>query len=304
MRYLLIIFLLFSADSIQAQDSVVVQRDSTFIRDSLRADALRKDSLAKVVASQDSLLKAQAFKADTMVYAKNPFLQFTHPIKMPVSIRHWEGKEGMFYSIIALLLFFAFIRTAFYRYLQDLFRSFFRTSIKQRQIKEQLLQSPLPSLLMNIFFLLCGALFITIVLQNMGLAQQFTFWLLFLYSVLGLGLIYLLKFISLKILGWIFQVSESTDAYIFIVFTTNKIIGISLLPIVMILGFAQGTAYQGALTLAAIIIGTCFAYRYFLAYSSVQKQIRINVFHFLLYLAAFELVPLMLINKLLFQFLA
>jgi hypothetical protein len=303
-RYLLIIFLVFSADLIQAQDSVVAQRDSMLIRDRLRADAVRKDSLAREAARQDSVLKARAFKPDTMVYAKNPFLQFTRPVKMPVSIRQWNGKEGVFYSIMALLLFFAFIRSAFYRYLQDLFRSFFRTSIKQRQIKEQLLQSPLPSLLMNMFFMLCGALFITIVLQNLGLAKKFNFWMLFLYSVIGLGLIYLLKFISLKILGWIFQVSESTDAYIFIVFTTNKIIGIALLPLVMILAFAQGTAYQAALTLAMILIGACFAYRYFLAYSSVQRHIQINIFHFLLYLAAFEIVPVVLINKLLFQFLA
>jgi len=305
-RYLLIIFFFFSASfiQVQAQDSGIIQRDTAFIRHSLRIDSLKRDSLSREAARQDSILKARAFRPDTMVYTKNPFLQFHNPVKMPVSIRRWNGKEGMCYTIIALLLFFAFIRNAFYRYLQDLFRSFFRTSIKQRQIKEQLLQSPLPSLLMNIFFMLSGALFLTIVLQSFGLGDEMNFWLLFLYCLLGLAAIYLLKFLSLKILGWIFQVSESTDAYIFIVFTTNKIIGIALLPLVMVLAFAEGSAYQAAFTLALVVIGACLLYRYFLAYSSVQRQIRFNIFHFLLYLSAFEIVPLLLINKLLFQFLA
>jgi hypothetical protein len=156
---------------------------------------------------------------------------------------------------------------------------------------------------MNIFFMLCGALFLTIVLQRFGLGTKLNFWILFAYCIAGLAGLYLLKFISLKLLGWVFQVSESTDAYTFIVFTTNKILAIALLPLVMILAFAQGTAYQAVFTLSLIVVGACFVYRYFLAYSSVQRQIQLNIFHFLLYLAAFELVPLLLINKLLFRFL-
>lgn len=223
---------------------------------------------------------------------------------MTVSVRQWQGKEGMFYSVIGLLLFFAFIRNAFGRYLSDLFQTFFRTTIKQKQIKEQLLQSPLPSLLTNIFFILCGAFFVAIVLRYFGLGKRFDFWQLFLYCVLGLAGLYLLKYITLKILGWIFQASESADAYIFIVFTTNKVIGIALLPLVVIMAFTEGTIYKSVFTLGLIIIGACFLYRYFLAFGTVHRQMRINLLHFLLYLAALEIVPLLLINKLLFQFLS
>jgi len=162
----------------------------------------------------------------------------------------------------------------------------------------------LPSLLMNIFFIFCGAFFLAIVFRNFKLGNEFGFWQLFLYLVLGLGGLYLLKYISLKILGWIFQASESADAYIFIVFTTNKVLGIGLLPLVVIMAFTEGSVYKSVFTLALVVIGACFLYRYFLAFSTIHKQLRINILHFLLYLAAFEIIPLLLINKLLFHILS
>jgi hypothetical protein len=115
--------------------------------------------------------------------------------------------------------------------------------------------------------------------------------------------VYTIKFISLKLVGWIFQVSEAANAYIFIVFTTNKIMGIALLPFLVILAFTYGFITQAAMNLAVLVVVVLFAYRYFLSYVSIHRQIRINFFHFLLYLMAFELVPLLLINKLLFSLL-
>jgi hypothetical protein len=298
----MIIFLAFVSLFTQAQDSLQMRRDS--IAQQLRTDSLRRDSLVRDSLQQDSIRQIRRFSPDTNLYALNPFFRFTDPIRMTVSVRRWQGKEGMFYSVIGLLLFFAFIRNGFSRYLSDLFQTFFRTSIKQKQIKEQLLQSPLPSLLMNIFFILCVAFFGAIVLRYFGLGNQFDFWQLYLYAVLALAGIYLLKFISLKVLGWIFQASDSADAYIFIVFTTNKMIGIALLPLVVIMAFTEGTVYESVFSFGLILIGGCFLYRYFLAFSTVHRQLRINILHFLVYLTAFEIIPLLLINKLLFQFLS
>jgi len=59
-----------------------------------------------------------------------------------------------------------------------------------------------------------------------------------------------------------------------------------------------------SVTLSLILIGCLIAYRFFLAYISINRTVRINFFHFLLYLAAFEIMPVLLINKLLFLFLS
>ncbi len=237
-------------------------------------------------------------------FERHPYYQFTNAARYKISVRQWQGKEEIFYALLALLIFFALIKNAFHRYLQDLMKTFFRTSVRQRQVKEQLLQSPLPSLLLNIFFLLSTGMFLALLLQHYGLGLQFTFWLLFLYCGAALAVMYLGKFLILKLMGWVFGARDAADTYIFVVFSTNKIIGIVLLPVVVVIGFNSGGINQVAVACGAIIIFSLFAYRYFLSFVSVQPQVNISFFHFLLYLAVFEITPLLLINKLLFGFLS
>jgi hypothetical protein len=262
------------------------------------------DSLAPNTR-RDTVLVARTLMqpGDSDYYKSHPFFGFANPTRYTISVRQWEGKEAIFYVLIALLIFFALVRNGFSRYLNDLFKTYFRTTVRQRQVKDQLLQNPLPSLLLNIFFLLSIGLYLALLLQYFGLGEQFHFWFLFLYCVLGLVFMYGLKFLSLSLMGWILQVKDAISTYIFIVFSTNKVIGIALLPFLFVLAFSGGFVKEMVFNLSFVVVLGLFAYRFFLSYVSLQRQIRVSFFHFLLYLMAFEVAPLLLINKLLFTIL-
>jgi hypothetical protein len=150
---------------------------------------------------------------------------------------------------------------------------------------------------LNFFFLLTVSLYITFVLQHYSLANNYNFWLLYLYCSIGLAVIYLIKFLSLKFFGWLFNFPSTADGYIFIVFIINKIIGIYVLPFLILLAFADNFLYRVAFVISYIGIFVLLVYRFILSYSLVQNQIRLNPFHFFLYLCAFEIVPLSLIYK-------
>jgi len=275
---------------------------------SMSRETIVGDTLAKpdgIVFANESRPGISLFRRqkDSSYLELNPFFAFKKPMRYSITIKKWQGKEVIFYSIITLLIFFALVKNGFGRYVDDLVKTYFRTGINQKQSKEQLLQNPLPSVLLNLFFVLSIGLFLALLLQYFKLGLDFNFWLLYLYCILGLGSIYLVKFISLKFIGWIFQVSPSTDSYIFIVFTTNKIIGIVLLPFLVLLAFTYGLVTEAAMSLSIMVVCGLIAYRFFLSYISIRGQIRISFFHFVLYLLAFEVIPLLLINKLLFSFL-
>ncbi len=305
---LLILFLLFSISGIaQLLPDSLINRDSLLLRnDSLSSPLPVKDTISRDSLVKENLRKQEFStflkKLDTSIYSNNTFYRFNHPIKLVSTERRWNGKEGFFYSIIALLLFFAFSKNAFSRYLDDLFRTFFRTTLKQRQTRDQLMNAPLPSLFFNILYILSAALFITLLFQHFGLGNEHSFILLFSYSIGGLLAVYAIKFITLKLCGWVLGISEATNTYIFIVFTTNKVIGIVLLPFIVGMAFMEQQVYDIVFTLSLCLLGVLFVYRFYLSYISVQKQASINFFHFLLYLAAFEIAPLLLINKLLLVF--
>ena len=277
-----------NADTLIAAKDTIPQIDTVLLADTI----------------QPIVVEPPYIRFDTLLYKQHPYYRIENPVQFIAPERVWQGKDALFYACIGLLLFFAVVRNAFPRYLQDLFRMFFRTTMKQRQVKEQMMASPFPSLLLNILFMLSGGLLITLLLRHYGLGEQYNFWQLFLFAALGLGVIYLVKFISLKLCGWLFRLSEATNAYIFIVFTTNKVLGIAWLPFIILIVFTNGLSQQLFITATLIITGGAFLYRFFLSYATIHRGIKLNPFHFILYLCAFEIAPLLLINKLLFTYLS
>ena len=234
----------------------------------------------------------------------HPYFEFSGEAVVGIpKLRRYEGKELLFYTLVGVLLMFAFLKQAFAKYFNDLFRLFFRTTLKYRQIREQLMQTPLPSLLLNAFFVISAGLYITFLLEYFELIERKDFWKFYLYSCLGLIAIYFVKFLGLKIIGWIFNLQDAADSYIFIVFVINKVIGVFLLPFNIVLAFiGEGPGYYFALVLSWFGIGALILYRFILSYAAVRNQVRFNPFHFFLYICAFEIAPLLLIYKLLLVF--
>jgi Domain of unknown function (DUF4271) len=284
------------------QTDSLLRQDTAFIKDSLLAIQMN-DSVCRKPINLPLWELDSSLPISVQILQHHPYFAFgSEPITPGSMILKFEGKEVMFYVLVAFLLVFAFLRSAFGKYLNDLFRLFFRTTLKQRQIREQLMQTPLPSLLLNGFFIISGGLYIDFLLVYFGLIEKEAFWLYFLYSCLGLSVIYLVKFVGLKVLSWIFNMREAVDSYIFIVFIINKVIGIFLLPFLIMLAFMEGNGYYIALISSWFGVGALVCYRFILTYAAVRNQVRFNPFHFFLYLCAFEIAPLLLIYKLLLVF--
>ena len=158
---------------------------------------------------------------------------------MPESNLHIaNGKEILFYGMVFLVMLFALVRLSFSKYFTDLFRLFFRTTLKQRQLSEQLVQAPLPSVFLNVFFLINTGLYLSFWIDHSKANPFASFWWLLLYIILGLTFSYLIKFAWLKIAGWLFNVPGAVESYIFLVFLINKMLGILLMPILFVLAFS------------------------------------------------------------------
>ncbi len=259
------------------------------------------DSVSKRPRTDTSRIRRFSFDAPVVtqeIFSHHPWMGFAAEAQMNYSKpRVYEGKEVYFYVIIGLLLLFAIIRNAFSKYFSDLFRVFFRTTLKQRQIREQLMQTPLPSLLLNGFFVLSGGIYLAFVLDHYGKNPVRNVWELAMYCSAGIAAAYFVKFIGLKILGAIFGVQNAATAYIFVVFIINKMVGILLLPFIVMLAFTTGTAYEIALKLSFVLLVGMLVYRFILTFAAVRNQIKVNPFHFLVYVAAFEVAPLILVYR-------
>ena len=237
------------------------------------------------------------------VLMDHPYFNFFgKPVALTVREKKVTGKEGLFYFMTGLLIYFGLIRLFFGRYLDNMITLFFRATMRGQQIRDQLLQSPLPSLLLNFLFLITGGMFLTFVAFYYDITPVDNRWMLLMYSAALLLVIYLGKFIILKITGWVFNVSVATDTYIFIVFLVNKIIGIFLLPVLVVMSFSGPLLFAIMLILSYTMLVFFMGYRFIISYKPIRNEIRVNRFHFFLYLCAFEIAPLLLIYKVLLIF--
>jgi uncharacterized protein DUF4271 len=219
--------------------------------------------------------------------------------KLTVEEKAVVNRDLMFYALIGILIYFALIRVFFWKYLSNLTYLFFRVTMRQQQIREQLLQTPLPSMLLNVLFIISGGLYLAFLSEYYRFGSVGSIWLLWLYCSIFLSVVYISKFFLLKFAGWIFGVSAASDTYIFIVFLVNKMVGIFLLPVLVILAFPHPDFQSLAITLSFIMLVVLFFYRFFISYRPVRSEIKINRFHFFIYLCAFEVAPLLLIYKVL-----
>jgi hypothetical protein len=238
------------------------------------------------------------------VLAQNPFFNFTgKPVVEIFEIHRPNSKDSLFYLIVAILFYFALVRIFFEKYFNNLMTLFFRVSLRQQQIREQVLQTPLPSLLLNILFVISAGLYACFLFHYSQLGSGIPFWVLYLNCMALLATIYLVKFVVLKFIGWVFSISRATDIYIFIVFLVNKMLGIFLLPFLIIIIFSGQEWREIFITISLAMIFVLWSYRILASYRPVRNEIKLTPFYFFLYLCAFEIAPLLLIYKVLLTYL-
>jgi hypothetical protein len=277
-----------------------VQVDSTTER--LATTGVSDSAISNERSVQDSLKKA-TIDTTYSKFFRNPFVIEKQPLYLFIDERERTPKDELFYLLSGILLLLAFNRVVFGKYFSNMFRVFFQPTFRQKQTREQLSQNNLPSLLFNLLFILSGSAYLSLIINYFKVVDV-SFWFLFLYGAAILSLLYFVKFLFLLFSGWLFNVKEATGTYIFIVYLINKIAGIILIPFVIVIAFSNNTIIAVAVTCSFLVLASLFIYRYFISYAPVRKEIKVSPIHFFFYIGAFEVIPLLLIYKVLMIYMA
>jgi hypothetical protein len=292
----------------QVKDSSVpVKSDSApvitkpIIADSSKVDSsfIKKDSAVSVGVIT---ISSKPFDKRTVLYDNrfyNLFGKGEYKVEEFVSR---ERKDWLFYLVLGLLFFLAILRLSYLKYFNNLFRLFFRTTLRQSQVKDQLLQSQLSNLFFNIFFFVAAGVYLFLLVRYYDVAITANKWQELGTCVALVAILYMAKFAALKASGWVFGIKPAIETYTFIVFLVNKVLGVMLVPFIILLAFAASNINKVALTLSLLMIAGMFIYRFIRSYLPIQNEIKVSRFHFFLYLCAFEITPLLLIYKVLLKY--
>ncbi len=285
----------------QQHDSIIVKKDSIVIKDSSFVN--QTDSLiikSNSVIEKDTVISRAASYNITLqkILKENHFLNTDEiPVAMDNQIKSRYPQDSLFYLVVVIALTLGVFRFFYTRYFNNLFRVFFNASLRQSQLTDQLLQAKQPSLFFNMIFVLSGGVYVYLLLRYFNWVSAPNFWPVLFYCTLSLGIIYLIKFITLKFTGWLSGFKEVTNTYIFIIFLINKILGILLLPFTIIIAFSMPALSTAAVMISLLFVGLMLLLRFFRSYGLLQHQLKVSRFHFFMYVAGIEILPVLLIYK-------
>lgn len=292
--FIFFIALLLLKNVAHAQQPVIV----TKLSDTVRADSSFLDSnLLQNTAPATIIAKTLPGNALKNLLDKNLFLNTTSLPQAQWQLpRKFVSKDAVFYLLAIILLLLGILRVAYARYFSNLLRVFFNTSLRQGQLTDQLLQAKLPSLFFNLFFLIITGCYVFLVLNHVG-KLTYRDWNALLICIAAVSAIYLCKYCTLKFVGWLTGYKQEAETYIFIVFLINKVIAICLVPVVIILPFSDPALVNVTAIISFVVIVLMFILRFFRSYGLLQSRLTVSGFHFALYIAGIEILPLFLIYK-------
>ncbi len=268
------------------KDSAALAALNTNITDSLQKDSLHRDSLRLASIS----MAAAAAKKDSIA----------NKIKLMPGIEKKEANADIiFYILIFILFFLGLIKTSFPKYFDSIFTLSFQATFRQTQTREQMEQNFFPAFMLNILFVLCGGIFITLYAE----IKHWTilpFWELFVYSTAILFIIYIIKYLVIRFTGWVFNAKEAATEYRFVVFLINKLLGVLMIPLLFLMAYADDKTKNTGITIILCLAIFSLAVRYLVSVARIRKNLSITAFHFFVYLCAVEIMPLLVIYKVLF----
>lgn len=154
-------------------------------------------------------------------------------------------------------------------------------------------------LLLYFSFFINAAIFGYLVLYHFnGMNGWQVFQLMFL-SILG---IYLIRHLFLKLIGGSFPIQKEVSLYGFTIQSFNLFIGIMLIPMNLIIAFGPEKTAIPFIYISVIILGVLYLLRSFRGILISSRNISSNFFHFFLYLCAFEILPILLLIKVIENF--
>ena len=205
--------------------------------------------------------------------------------------------DWYFVIIVVILVFIAWIRVAYSKYITTLFISSYSFQSASKNYQEKSIINRRVGYLFDIIFFISGALFLLqlyhfydkdfLDTNNFGI---------FAISFAFLAALVLLRVMIMTLIGHIFDRFELFKSFLYHYYIFTKVIGIILLPFMAALPYTSGLIHNILLYSALSLVGLIFFLRAVRIIMFIRKNVLL-LFYLILYLCTVELLPFAVIIK-------
>jgi hypothetical protein len=221
-------------------------------------------------------------------------------LHLPSREIYHQDSDWIIGLLIIVLVIFASIRTSYSKYLEHLFRSLFNYPTSLRMFREKNYPAVHAAYRLDIFFYIIFPVFIFQAVNYFDVNFSGNRIQMFLWCFVVTTGFFLLKKMAYKFTGRLTELYFEMDEYLFNMDNINRVTGMVLLPVVLVIMFfpfhnAGLVVYLGIFLLTFLYLK--LLYRGILIL--FKKQF--SIFYLFLYFCTLEFMPLVLLFKILSQ---
>ena len=205
--------------------------------------------------------------------------------------------DWLLFLLVFSTIILGWIRVFYNKYLRDIIQAGHNNQWSKRVLEEKNAVLQRVSFFLNIAFVLNFSIFLFLTLNyyeihflNLYGYMQFVF---ILGSIIA---VYIVKFIYLKIFGFIILEYKAINEYIHNVFLYNKIVGLVFFPIIWFIPFIDSEYSKYFIYVGLLAFVLAFLFRIVRGIINCIK-INVSIFYIILYLCALEILPVLIIYR-------
>lgn len=200
-----------------------------------------------------------------------------------------------------MLIMLTLIVTIFRILIEKVWKAFINDNLLNQLLREQGTGITLAYLILYFMFFINAGVFTFLATKQFGIelaGNNIGGLLICIGGILGF---FLVKHSLLKIVGFTFPVQKEVAAYNFTIIVFNIIIGFFLVPAVLFTAYAPESAIKYVIYGTVGLLVSMYLFMSLRGLFIANRFIAWHKFHFLLYLCAVEIAPLLIVAKFLFN---
>ncbi|MCF8247250.1 MAG: DUF4271 domain-containing protein [Saprospiraceae bacterium] len=225
-------------------------------------------------------------------------------IRLQKNVKQLTAKEKesnyrrfLFVSILIMFIILTLIVTIFRVLIEKIWKAFLNDNLLNQLHREQSSGLALAYMILYLLFFINAGLFAFLAARHFGIS----FSLFNLYALLmcmgSIAGFFVAKHFVLWLAGFIFPIEKEVDSYQFTIMIFNIIIGLLLVPVVLFIAYAPQSTTEIVVYGALGMLGLVYLFLNLRGLFIANRFIASNKFHFLLYLCAVEIAPILAILK-------
>ena len=276
------------------------------------------DSVAAVIAKQDReqiiadslgmvLLKPDSLRENKFLAAmhKNPLANIESLLNIPRapanelatgSIRHYRN-PWLIITVIGLLIYMGLLNIVLGNDIKIVVQSFYNKQALSQMDKEGGVINLRAFIGLFILFSFTFGLFLYQLTVFYGASYSLGGFRLFIFLSVLTAILFALKFLVLKFIGFVFDVGKVVSEYIAILNLTYFNIAFVLLAVGVCFSLISSVYIQGLLFFTEVTIVIIFAWQYLRNSVNIISNIRFHKFYLFIYLCALEICPILILIK-------